>query len=206
MIYRDRFGYLRQIPDGQFGDGFGDYSDAGEVIYDGFGNPLGILPFLAALAPVLKPLALKLIPQVAAALPGLISRPRAAAPAPPPPAPTTPPVSFPPPAPAPAAPTIIQVPMPMPMMPPIAPPMPAPGAQRPVFFARRRRPRRRVPVRLRVREEVTAPPGAAVRVQPPFVSVSPRAPVPSPVPAPSVATESSGEMSGAFYGPFDNFF
>jgi hypothetical protein len=35
-------------------------------------------------------------------------------------------------------------------------------------------------------------------VQPPLVSVSPRAPVPEPVRAPSVATE----VSGAFYGPF----
>jgi hypothetical protein len=122
MIYRNEFGYLRQIPDEQFADGLGDY---GEVIYDGFGNPLGILPFPAAPAP----LAAKLLPKAAAALPGLISTPRAAAPAP-------------------------------------------PSA------------------------------GAAVRVQPPLVSVSPRAPVPEPVPAQSVATESSGEVSGAFYGPF----
>jgi hypothetical protein len=186
MIYRNEFGYLRQIPDERFADGLGNY---GEVIYDGFGNALGILPFLAALAPALAPLAAKLLPKAAAILPGLISRPRAAAPAPPPPAPVTPPISFPPPAPVPAAPTIIQVPVPMPMMAPIAPPMPAPGAQRPVFFARRRRPRRRIPVRLRVREDVTAPPATTVRLQPPGVSVSP----------------ASGELSGAFYGPFSVF-
>jgi len=187
MTYRNEFGYLRQVPDERFADGLGNY---GEVIYDGFGNPLGILPFLAALAPALAPLAAKLLPKAAAILPGLFSPPRAAPPAPPPPMPVTPPMSFPPPAPAPAAATPIQVPMPMPMMPPIAPPTPTPGAQRLVYFARRRRPRRRVPVRLRVREEVTAPPAATVRVQPPPVSVSPPA---------------SGELSGAFYGPFSFF-
>lgn len=97
MIYRNGFGYLRQIPDGQFADGLGDY---GEVIHDGFGNPLGILPFPAAPAP----LAAKLLPRAAAALPGLISTPRAAAPGPPLAGPAAPPVFFPPPAPAPAAP------------------------------------------------------------------------------------------------------
>jgi hypothetical protein len=187
MIHRNEFGYFRQIPDERFADGLGNY---GEVIYDGFGNPLGILPFLAALVPALAPLAAKLLPKAAAILPGLISRPSAAAPAPPPPMPVTPPISLPPPMPAPAPPPIIQMPPPMPMMPPIAPPMPTPGAQRPVYFVRRRRPRRRAPVRLRVREEVTAPSAATVRVQPPLVSVSP---------------PPSGELSGAFYGPFSVF-
>jgi hypothetical protein len=200
MIYRNAFGYLRQIPDGHFADGLGDY---GEVIYDRFGNALGF-PAIAALAPFVA----KLLPAAAAILPGLISKPRAEAPAPPPSAPAIPPVSFTPPTPAPTAPTIIQVPVPMPMMPPIAPPMPMPGAQRLVLVARRRRyrrPRRRVPVRLRVREEVTAPPGATVRVQPPAFSVSPLRSAAAPVPEPSVATESSGGMGGAFYEPFSFF-
>jgi hypothetical protein len=209
MIYRDRFGYLRQIPDAQFGDGFGDYSDAGEVIYDGFGNPLGILPFLAALA---APLAQKLIPRVAASLPGLVSsitgrRPSVpptpeAAPPPPPPPPPAPVVS------APTTPTIIQVPVPFPM-PPQQPmgPSPYPQAQqRPLrIYRRRRHLRRRAPVRLRVTEQVTVPPSSQVRFHPPGVSISPP-PSPAPPAAPPVATESSGEMSGAFYGPFDNFF
>jgi hypothetical protein len=181
MIYRNAFGYLRQIPDGHFADGLGDY---GEVIYDRFGNALGF-PAIAALAPFVA----KLLPAAAAILPGLISKPRAEAPAPPPSAPAIPPVSFTPPTPAPTAPTIIQVPVPMPMMPPIAPPMPMPG----------------VPVRLRVREEVTAPPGATVRVQPPAFSVSPLRSAAAPVPEPSVATESSGGMGGAFYEPFSFF-
>jgi hypothetical protein len=191
MIYRNEFGYLTQIPDGQFANGLGDY---GDVIYDGFGNSLG-LPFIAALAP----LAAKLLPAAAAILPGLISKPGAPAPAPrASPAPATPLVSFPPPAPPPAAPTIIQVPVPLPM-PLMTPSIPPPGGpQRVVFLARRRRRRRRAPVRLRVREEVTTPSGATVRVQPPVVSVAP----PAPVPARAVATESSGGMSGAFYGPF----
>jgi hypothetical protein len=195
MIYSDGFGYLTEIPDGQFADGLGDY---GEVIYDRFGNSLG-LPFVAALAP----LAAKLIPAAAAVLPGLISKRRPAAPAPPPSPPlATPLVPFPPPAPPPTAPIIIHVPVPMPMMPPI----PAPGARRFISFARRRRPRRRVPVRLQLREEVTASPTATVRMQPPAVSVSPPPSVATTlVPGPPIATESSGGMAGVFYGPFGFF-
>jgi hypothetical protein len=203
MIYRDRFGYLRQMPDAQFGDGFGDYSDAGGVIYDGFGNPLGILPFLAALAP----LAAKFLPKVTAALPGLVSsitggRPSAPptpAAAPPPPPPPAPVVSVP------ATPTIIQVPVPLPI-PPQQPMGPSPylqAQQRPLrIYRRRRRLRRRAPMRLRVTEQVTVPPSSQVRFHPPGVSVSPT-PSPAPAEEPPVATESSGEMSG--YGSWNGY-
>ncbi len=202
MIYRDRFGYLRQIPDAQLGDGFGNYSDSGQVIYDGFGNPLGILPFLAALAP----LAAKFLPKVTAALPGLVSSitgggpsaqptPAAAPPPPPPPAPV---VSVP------ATPTIIQVPVPFPT--PQQPMVPSPylqAQQRPLsIYRRRRRLRRRAPMRLRVTEQVTVPPSSQVRFHPPGVSVSPT-PSPTPPEAPPVATESSGEMSG--YGSWNGY-
>jgi hypothetical protein len=189
MIYRDRFGYLRQMPDAQFGDGFGDYSDAGEVIYDGFGNPLGILPFLAALAP----LAAKFLPKVT----GLVSSITGASPS----AQPTPAAAPPPPAPVvsvPATPTIIQVPVPLPT-PPQQPMGPSPyfqAQQRPLsIYRRRRRLRRRAPMRLRVTEQITVPPSSQVRFHPPGVSVSPT-PSPAPPEAPPVATESSGEMSG----------
>jgi hypothetical protein len=200
MIYRDRFGYLRQIPNAQFGDGFGDYSDVGEIIYDGFGNPLGILPFLAALA---APLAAKFLPKLTAALPGLVSsitgrRPSSSpAPAAPPPPPLHAPVVS-----APATPTIVQMPVPVPI-PPQQPMRPSPylQAQPPPMrlYRRRRRFRRRAPVRLRVTEQVTVPPSSEVRFHPPGVSVSPAPPA-----APPLASESSGGM-GAFYEPFSFF-
>src|SRR5262249_42288912 len=162
-------GYLRQIPDGQFGDGFGDYADAGQVIYDGFGNPLGILPFLAALA---APLAQKLIPRVAAALPGLVSSITGRRPSAPPTPEATPPPPPPPPTPVvspPTTPTIIQVPVPFPI-PPQQPMGPSPYLQvpqRPLnIYRRRRRLRRRVPVRLRVTQQLTVPPSAQVRFHP----------------------------------------
>jgi hypothetical protein len=203
MIYRDGFGYLRQVP-----DGLGDYSDAGEVVYDGFGNPLGIAPLLAALAPLAK----TLIPAAASFLPGLVSSvmgPRPSAPTPPAIAPPPPPAGPPAPPPvitAPATPTIIQVPVPVPM--PLQQPLgPSPYLQprRPLIVYRRRRRVRRVPVRLRVTERVTAPP-AEVPAQPPPVAVLPPPQVPPPS-APPVATESSGGVSGyGWYAPFSGYF
>lgn len=177
MIFRDQLGYLRQVPDEQFADGFGQYPEFGEMLYDGLGNPLG-LPFLATL-----------IPAAAAALPGIISsftKPR------------TPALPWPPqPIPLPA-PNVIQSPAPMP------PSIYGPTAvQRPVVVYRRRR-ARRAPFRLRVPEPVTVPPAAEVHIEPPPLSVLP--PEVEPVPPSSVpppeppATESSGGVSG--YGWF----
>jgi hypothetical protein len=80
-------GYLHEVPEyagwsgygepeelGWYGAGWGEadpyamgYAQA-PVAYDGFGNPVGALPALAALAP----LALKALPMVASALPGLL--------------------------------------------------------------------------------------------------------------------------------------
>jgi hypothetical protein len=199
MIIRDQFGYLHEVPNRQFVGAF--KSRLGEAVYDGFGSPLGAFPALAAL-----------IPAVASALPALFSR-RSARPRPPsaPPAPLPSPFG---PAPVAALPIGPPVVAPAPQVivirePAPAPPrfFPLPGSAQPRIVYRRRRPRRRVPVRLRVREEVTAPPAAVVRLQPPLVSVSPPAPVPAPLPlpAPSVATESSGGLGGAFYGPFSFF-
>lgn len=197
MIIRDQFGYLHEVPKRQF-VGLGE-SPRGVAVYDGFGSPVGAFPALAAL-----------IPAIASALPALFSRrsarsrppsapppavPLPVAPAPVAPPPVTPPVFAP-------APQVIVIREPAPAPSRFFPP---PGPAQPRIVYRRRRLRRRVPVRLRVREEVTAPPAASVRLQPPLVSVSPPAPVPALLPAPSVATESSGGMGGAFYGPFDFF-
>ena len=60
MLVQDTLtGYLHEVPDAQiYGAPYGEYPEPmGEVVYDGFGNPVG-LPFLA-------PLAAKILPAVA---------------------------------------------------------------------------------------------------------------------------------------------
>ena len=52
MLVQDTLtGYLHEVPDAQlYGAQYGEYPEPmGEVVYDGFGNPVG-LPFLAPLA------------------------------------------------------------------------------------------------------------------------------------------------------------
>ncbi len=100
MLVRDTLtGYLHEIPDGQtYGSSFSGYGhfyrpytgahyrSYGEpqIVYDGLGNPVGILPFIAALAPLaakaaaaIAPVAAKaasaIIPTIAKALPGVSS-------------------------------------------------------------------------------------------------------------------------------------
>src|SRR5438034_1228069 len=82
MIVRDQFGYLHEVPNLQF-VGAGE-SPLGEAVYDGFGNPVGAFPALAAL-----------LPMIPSALHGLFSTcspppPPSSAPPPPPPLPPTP--------------------------------------------------------------------------------------------------------------------
>ena len=82
MLVQDTLtGYLHEVPDTQLYET--DYSEypepLGEVLYDGFGNPVG-LPFLAPLAAALAPLAAKALPAIASkiipaaarALPGIV--------------------------------------------------------------------------------------------------------------------------------------
>jgi hypothetical protein len=196
MIIRDQFGYLHEVPNRQF-VGVSE-SPLGESVYDGFGSPLGVAPFLAAL-----------VPTIASALTGLFSRrsarprPRSAPPPPLPPPFAPPPIAPPVVAPAPQV-IVIREPCPVPSR-----FLPAPEPrQRRIVYRRKRLHRRRVPVRLSVepplREQVSVRPSAAVRPQP---SAAPAIePVPSPTPpAPPTATESSGGMGGAFYGPFSFF-
>ena len=75
MLVQDTLtGYLHEVPDAQlYGAQYGEYPEPmGEVVYDGFGNPVG-LPFLAPLAAkVLPAIAAKVIPHAARALPGIL--------------------------------------------------------------------------------------------------------------------------------------
>jgi hypothetical protein len=143
-----------------------------------------------------------LLPAVTKILPGILSpptEPQPVAPPPPPPSPMPPPAAT---APEPP-PTITQVPMPTPLLPPPFAPSPMPrGGQQPIFIRRRRRPRRRVPMRVRVermREEVSMPPPARRPIAPASADVSP--PAPPLVDAPPA----TGLTGYGRYGPFHGF-
>ncbi len=75
MLVQDTLtGYFHEVPDAQvYGPQYGEYPEpVGEVVYDGFGNPVGF-PFLAPLAAKLLPaIASRVIPAAARALPGII--------------------------------------------------------------------------------------------------------------------------------------
>jgi hypothetical protein len=69
MLVQDTLtGYLHEVPDSQlYEPEYAEYPEPmGEVVYDGFGNPVG-LPFLAPIASALAPMAAK-------ALPGVVKR------------------------------------------------------------------------------------------------------------------------------------
>lgn len=76
MLVQDQLtGYFHEVPDGMMGESeFAESPDYGEVVYDGLGNPVGLLPFLPAIASALLPLAAKALPAVAGAIPGLARR------------------------------------------------------------------------------------------------------------------------------------
>jgi hypothetical protein len=179
MLIRDRFGYLRDIPEQRFGRW--SNSGLGEVVYDGLGNPVGAFPFLAALAP----LAAKILPMAANLLPMLApSRPSSPPPASPPAPALLPPSSYEPirSAATPAPPQIIVVREPPSPGAPFPPPSSlGPGQMRPLVVFRRRGLRRRRP-RVRVKVERTT---EQVSLPPP--------PALSP---PPVASESSGGVNG----------
>jgi hypothetical protein len=75
MLVQDTLtGYLHEVPDAQlYEPEYAEYPEPmGEVVYDGFGNPVG-LPFLAPLAAKALPiLASRLVPAAARALPGIV--------------------------------------------------------------------------------------------------------------------------------------
>lgn len=67
----DGWGVYGSLPRASGVHGLGAYHAApSQIVYDGLGNPVGILPFLAAL----KPLAAKLIPTLATKAGGLITK------------------------------------------------------------------------------------------------------------------------------------
>ena len=76
MLVQDTLtGYLHEVPDSQaYGAYLGELPDQmGEVVYDGFGNPVG-LPFLAPLAAKFAPTALKALPGIFRGVRGAIRR------------------------------------------------------------------------------------------------------------------------------------
>jgi hypothetical protein len=78
MLVQDTLtGYLHEVPDSQaYGSYMGELPDhmgEGQVLYDGFGNPVG-LPFLAPIASALAPMAAKALPGVVRGLTGSLRR------------------------------------------------------------------------------------------------------------------------------------
>lgn len=72
MLVQDTLtGALHDVPEVS---GYGYYGEPGESmgeVYDGFGNPVGFLPFLAPLAAKLLPAVSNLLPGIANAIPGV---------------------------------------------------------------------------------------------------------------------------------------
>jgi hypothetical protein len=75
MLVQDTLtGYLHEVPDTQlYETDYAEYPELGEVVYDGFGNPVG-LPFLAPIAAALAPLAAKALPGILRGVTGAVSR------------------------------------------------------------------------------------------------------------------------------------
>jgi len=72
MLVQDTLtGALHDVPDVA---GYGYYGEPGESmgeLYDGFGNPVGFLPFLAPLASAIAPALSNILPGIAKAIPGV---------------------------------------------------------------------------------------------------------------------------------------
>src|SRR6185503_19276953 len=73
MLYQDRLGILREIPDSQvYGLGFAEYPygvGESQILYDGLGNPVGAWPF-SNIAKAVGGLVSKALPAVASFIPG----------------------------------------------------------------------------------------------------------------------------------------
>jgi hypothetical protein len=71
MLYQDRLGILREIPDSQvYGLGFaGSPYGESQIVYDGLGNPVGAWPF-SNIAKSIGGLVSKALPAVASFIPG----------------------------------------------------------------------------------------------------------------------------------------
>jgi hypothetical protein len=152
QLYRSYLGEYGQLYERQYPQGYGHspHYAAGQVVYDGLGNPVGIAPLLAMLAPlaakVLPAIATKVLPAITKALPAISSILPGAAAGPPqappvmsqpqPPGAMPPPESPFPPPPAPVqapAPPMMATPAPMPIQTPLPPTM-APLQRMPVPY------------------------------------------------------------------------
>jgi hypothetical protein len=203
MRVRDRFGYIYEVPDRR-SIGSARAADQAQIVYDGFGDPIGFA-FLAPLLPLVAKAAGALLPAVTSLFTSS-PRPAAAPPAPtiprPLPMPQALPVTRPLPAPATPTPQIIVIREPSLATPP--PSMPPAQAPPTVVFRPRRLRRRRAPVRLmaeRVTEQMVVPPPVMLRPRPSIVTAESSRAAPLPP-----ATESSGGMSGWYPAQFGNYF
>jgi hypothetical protein len=202
MRVYDRFGYPHEVPDYQ-PIGRGHPFERAQLVYDGFGDPVGFA-FLAPFLPLIAKAAGALLPTVTSLL---TSSPRAAA-APPPspsPQPAPPPQAMRPSGPLPSAaapsPQIVVIREPAPAIPP---PMPPPGQIVSTTILRPRRlRRRRVPVRLRVAratDQMSVPSPSAVRMPPTSTTAEPLPAEPASSP-----TETSSAMSGWYPVHFGSY-
>src|SRR5262245_13384080 len=88
QLYRSYLGEYGQLYEQRYQQGYGSspHYAAGQVVYDGLGNPVGIVPLLAMLAPlaakVLPAIATKLLPMITQVLPAISSIFHGAVPAP----------------------------------------------------------------------------------------------------------------------------
>jgi hypothetical protein len=204
MRIYDRFGYIHEVPDRQ-SIRVAHPFDQAQVLYDGFGDPVGFA-FLAPFLPLVAKAAGALLPTLTSLL---TSSPRPAA-APPPsstPQPVQSPQAMTLPGPLPSAaapsPQIIVIREPAAAIPPPSIPPSAQIAPMAILRPRRLR-RRRAPVRLRVKrvtEQMSVPPPAAVQLRPTSMAAEP-----SPAEPASPATESGGEMSGWYPVRFGSYF
>ena len=72
MLVQDTLtGALHDVPDVAGYGYYGEPADTMGEVYDGFGNPVGFLPFLAPLAAKLLPAESNLLPGIAKAIPGV---------------------------------------------------------------------------------------------------------------------------------------
>jgi hypothetical protein len=186
MRVYDRFGYAHEIP-GPQPIGRAHAYDQPQVVYDGFGDPVGFA-FLAPFLPLIAKAAGAILPTVASFL---TSSPRAAVAPPSPPTPQPVPV-----------PQTIPVPLPPSTAAP-SPSMLPPGQITPTTILRTRRLHRRRPVRLRVErvtEQVSVPPSSLVHPRPSSMTAEPLPAEPA-----STVSQSRSEMSGWYPAQFGRY-
>jgi hypothetical protein len=202
MRIYDRFGYIHEVPARQ-STGVAHPFNQAQVLYDGFGDPVGFA-FLAPFLPLIAKAAGALLPTVTSLLTSS-SRPTA----PPPsasPQPASLPQAMPLPVPPPSAPApppqfiVVREPAPA-----ISPSMPPSAQIVPTAILRPRRlRRRRSPVRLRVKrvtEQMSVAPPATAELRPTSMTVEP-----SPTAPPLPATGSASDLSGWHPVHFGRYF